>query len=119
MLPASLVILTYSVPSLEQRRANWAARVAYYAWVLNNYPIEPAGRYMCYCCGAPGPANWCNTCEFRDNRPVPGQPHMITPICNTCVTMNLTCPICHVNPTDGPSDRELTTRGLTFVGGLF
>ena len=44
MLPASLVILTYSVPSLEQRRANWAARVAYYAWVLNNHAIEPARR---------------------------------------------------------------------------
>ena len=120
MIPAPLVILTYSVPTLEQRRENWAARVAYFAHVLNTHVIEPARRYMCYCCGAPGPGNWCNTCEVQGNCPIPGQPRMITPICNACSAMNLTCPICGVAPADGPSDLEVMNGNLiTSPGALY
>ena len=111
--------LTYFLPTIEDRRDSWAARVAYYAWVLTAYVIPRARKYMCHCCGEPGPGDWCNMCEVRGNHPIRGQPSMITPICRACIALDLTCPICDTKPSEGPSDAQLAPFGPISASGAF
>ena len=110
-------VMTYAVPTIEQAREEWSARVALWAHLQTNYVIPRARRYMCYCCGRAGPNDWCNTCQVRGNHPIPGQPAMVTPICNECTALNLKCPVCGVKPQDGPQDTDFPLNQM--AGGLF
>ena len=101
-------MLGWKVPELEERRNEPAARVAFYAYCLITFAIDLAQRFPCVCCGQPGPAQWCDTCELAGNRPLAGPPHfrpdLNTPMCNRCVHDNVACLVCGTRPEDGPPD---------------
>lgn len=104
---------TFLTPELEDRRAEPSARAAYYAYAAALVEIDPGQRYPCYTCGIPAPIQWCNTCDVAGNRPLrtwTGFSHYITPMCNTCVADDVTCLICGIKPSAGPTDLDLTMR---------
>ena len=102
-------MLTFSIPSLQERRDDPVARVAFFAYCLITYAIHPGERQPCVCCGQPGPGDWCNTCDVAGNRPLAGfphfKPHLVTPMCNRCVRDNVKCVVCNTRPEEGPPDR--------------
>lgn len=113
---ANLAMLySFATPSLAERREERSARAAFTAYAIvrlrNSRPLTPNERISCICCGQPGPGDWCNTCEVAGNHPVPSQPHIITPLCNSCVADNMKCPICGTKPADGPADEDFAPVG--------
>ena len=121
-------MLSFAVPTLQERRNELSARVAYFAYCLVTFPLQPHQRVPCTCCGQPGPGDWCNTCEVHGNHPLPNQPQLITPVCNACMADNVVCPICGVAPADGPAEEDMIPPGpapgdgvaqLQHVGAMF
>ena len=59
----TVIIYTYAIPSLAQRRASVPARIAYYAYWLGLAAQGGFGQLpMCVSCGL-GTGNWCDSCE--------------------------------------------------------
>ena len=90
--------------TLDQRRDELSARVAYFAWCLLRLAYTPMQCVPCTACGQPGPGDWCNTCDVQGNHPILLHPHLTAPLCRTCVADNVTCPICRITPEDGPAE---------------
>ena len=105
-----MIYAMVSLPTMEERLAEPAARVA---WRFYRLAIGAAQAHIpsCYMCGGVGGRGWCNTCEVMGNRPLPDFPHIITPYCPECDEANVKCSVCGVHPRDGPQDDEFTPPG--------
>ena len=71
------MVASYAIPDLEERRAEPAARIAYFATIMAEHartfagvPVEEHGWRpvaMCNACGM-NTGNWCDTCEEQGRR---------------------------------------------------
>ena len=99
-----------SLPTMEERRAEPAARVAWRFYRLAIGAAHP-GMPPCHMCGGVAGQGWCNTCEVMGNHPLPNFPGIITPYCPECDEANVTCSVCGVAPRDGPPDSDFAPPG--------
>ena len=85
--------MTFTIPSLAERRACGCARVAFYAYWISIGGDLP----MCLTCGL-GTGNWCDTCELHGEAfEWKGQPMVGKPLCTICENdVNVVCVVCSV-----------------------
>ena len=89
------IYYTYTLPTLEERRAKPAARIAYFAHVMlvqeGVFPVIA----MCVTCGA-STGNTCETCEEegRHFTTTWGQSMLGSPMCTMCEDDGEECTVC-------------------------
>ena len=91
------MVASYVIPDFEERRAEQAARIAYFATILAEHarfagvsgPVA-----MCNACGT-NTANWCDQCEEQGRRytTVLGQRMVGSPLCSHCEG-DVPCNVC-------------------------
>ena len=98
---------TYALPTLAERRAQPAARIAYFAHVVREHERQFAGVpfeqrtwhvvAMCVSCGRSA-ASWCDNCELAGRRftTVWGQEMVGSPLCHNCEGDGVACTVCGV-----------------------
>ena len=98
------MVASYAIPDLEERRAEPAARIAYFATTMAEHartfagvPVEEHGWRpiaMCNACGM-NTGNWCDTCEEQGRRYISvwGQRLVGSPLCSHCEG-DVPCNVC-------------------------
>ena len=96
---------TYTMPTLDQRRAEPAARIAHFARIAQEHyrqfpgvSFEERDRHLIAMCNACGQntGNWCDHCESA-GRVYVTQWHQTmvgSPLCKRCEGDHVTCNVC-------------------------
>lgn len=96
---------TYAMPTLAERRAEPAARIAHFARIAQEHDRQFAGVpfeerdwhliAMCNACGQ-NTGSWCDHCESAGRRftTVWGQEMAGSPLCTRCEGDRVTCNVC-------------------------